>query len=123
MPASVSNLPNDPAKLRALVLASRAALAVREDELNETRAALAQRDREIEALKLTLMKTGNEVVVNVTLAGHPLEPGIVVREVIPSGDGNSVIINRGEGNGALQKPGAPFANMINGVWKNHRPRR
>jgi transposase len=56
VPASVSNLPDDPAKLRALVLASRAALAVREDELNETRAALAQRDQEIEALKLTLMK-------------------------------------------------------------------
>jgi hypothetical protein len=55
VPASVSNRPTDPAKLRALVLASHAALAAREDELNETRAALAQRDRQIEALKLTLM--------------------------------------------------------------------
>ena len=38
------------------MLASRAALAVREAELNETRTALAQREREIELLKLTLMK-------------------------------------------------------------------
>lgn len=38
------------------MLASRAARAAREAELNETRAALAQCDREIEALKLTLMK-------------------------------------------------------------------
>lgn len=56
MPTSPSELPNDPTELRALVVASRAALAAREDELNETRAALAQRDREIEALKLTLLK-------------------------------------------------------------------
>jgi len=56
VPASFYQLPDDPAELRALVLASRAALAAREEELNETRAALAQRDREIEALKLTLLK-------------------------------------------------------------------
>ena len=56
MPTSPSELPDDPTELRALVVASRAALAAREDELNETRAALAQRDREIEALKLTLLK-------------------------------------------------------------------
>lgn len=56
MPTSSSNLPDDPAELRALVLASRAALAARDEELNEIRAALAQRDREIEALKLTLLK-------------------------------------------------------------------
>ncbi|MFP5463061.1 MAG: IS66 family transposase, partial [Gammaproteobacteria bacterium] len=42
--------------MRALVLASRAALAAREDELNEARTVLAQRDREIELLKLTLLK-------------------------------------------------------------------
>lgn len=56
MSASCSSLPDDPAELRALVLASRATLAARDAELNEIRAALAQRDREIEALKLTLLK-------------------------------------------------------------------
>lgn len=38
------------------MLASRAALAARADELNEARTVLAQRDREIELLKLTLLK-------------------------------------------------------------------
>ena len=56
MPTSSSSLPNDPAELRALVLAGRAALAARDKQLNEARSALAQRDREIEALKLTLLK-------------------------------------------------------------------
>ncbi len=56
MPASFSHLPDDPAELRALVVASRAALTAREEELNQARAALAARDREIEALKLTLLK-------------------------------------------------------------------
>lgn len=56
MPTSFSSLPDDPAELRALVHASRAALAARDEELNEIRAALAQRDREIEALKFTLLK-------------------------------------------------------------------
>lgn len=56
MPTSSSSLPNDPAELRALVLAGRAALAARDEQLNEARSALAQRDREIEALKLTLLK-------------------------------------------------------------------
>lgn len=56
VPASLCHLPDDPAELRALVLASRAALAAREDELNEARTVLAQRDREIELLKLTLLK-------------------------------------------------------------------
>src|SRR5690606_16267411 len=54
--SSIMRCRSTPAELRALVLASRAALAAREAELNETRAALAARDREIEALKLTLLK-------------------------------------------------------------------
>jgi hypothetical protein len=53
---SSTHLPDDPAELRTLVLAGRAALAARDEELNEVRAALAQRDQEIEALKLTLLK-------------------------------------------------------------------
>ncbi len=56
MPTSLTDLPNDPDKLRTLLVASRAALAARDDELNEARAALAQSEREIEALKLTLLK-------------------------------------------------------------------
>jgi len=56
VPTSFSSLPDDPAELRALVHASRAALAARDEELNEIRAALAQRDRDIEALKFTLLK-------------------------------------------------------------------
>lgn len=56
MLANPSELSNDPAELRALLVANRAALAAREVELNETRAVLAQRDLQIEALKLTLLK-------------------------------------------------------------------
>lgn len=43
------------------------------------------------------------MVVNVTLPGHPLHPGIVVRQVTPNGNGTSTITNYGEGIGWLQK--------------------
>jgi len=67
-------------------------------------------------------KTGNEVVVNVTLDGHPLAPGIVVREVFPNAKGGSIIVNRGEGNGWLQKDKWYTPDKtINGVWKRQKP--
>ncbi len=76
----------------------------------------------VESITTTNNVSGNEVVVNVTLPGHPLFPGIVVRDVSPNSDGTSTINNYGEGNGALQKPGGRFANRINGVWKGEVPR-
>ncbi len=60
--------------------------------------------------------TGNNVVVNATMPGHPLGNGIVVRDVTPNANGTSVIQNYGEGNGRLQAPGSPVAREINGVW-------
>jgi len=64
---------------------------------------------------------GNPVVVNVTLPGHPLQSGIVVREAVPGPNGTSTIQNWGEGNGSLQKPGGTLTNDINGVWKGMAP--
>lgn|GEM_PF-1214590 len=75
----------------------------------------------VSSITTTNTVSGNPVVVNVTLPGHPLFPGIVVREVVPNADGTSTIHNRGEGNGDLQRPGAPFAGAINGVWRGQRP--
>jgi RHS repeat-associated protein len=66
--------------------------------------------------------SGNDVVVNVTMPGHALAPGIVVRDVVSNGDGTSTIVNFGEGNGDLQKPGNLTAGPINGVWRGQAPR-
>ena len=60
--------------------------------------------------------TGNNVVVNATMPGHPLGNGIVVRDVTPNANGTSTIQNYGEGNGRLQAPGSPIASEINNVW-------
>lgn len=60
--------------------------------------------------------TGNQVVVNATMPGHPLGNGIVVRDVANGPNGTSRIMNYGEGNGALQAPGSPVAGAINSVW-------
>jgi len=60
--------------------------------------------------------TGNNVVVNATMPGHPLGNGIVVRDVTPNANGTSTIQNYGEGNGRLQAPGSPVAGEINNVW-------
>lgn len=60
--------------------------------------------------------TGNSVVVNATLPGHPLGNGVVVRDTIPSQNGGSTIMNYGEGNGRLQAPGSPVADPINNAW-------
>ncbi|WP_140986891.1 RHS repeat domain-containing protein [Asticcacaulis tiandongensis] len=65
--------------------------------------------------------SGKEVVVNVTTSGHPLESGIVVREVNQTSDG-TIINNWGEGTASLQSPSSPFADMINGVWEGQKPR-
>ena len=64
---------------------------------------------------------GQPVVVNVTLEGHPLQSGIVVRQVDAGPNGTSTIQNWGEGNGALQRPGAPLADTINSVWRGQTP--
>jgi hypothetical protein len=69
----------------------------------------------------TNQTNGRPVVVNVTLEGHPLASGIVVRQVDGGPNGTSTIQNWGEGNGALQRPGAPFANAINSVWRGQNP--
>lgn len=60
--------------------------------------------------------TGNQVVVNVTMPGHPLGNGIVVRDTVPNANGTSTINNFGEGNGLLQSSRSPVAGMINNVW-------
>jgi hypothetical protein len=60
--------------------------------------------------------TGNEVVVNATLPGHPLGNGIVVRDTLPGPNGTSTIMNYGEGNGQLLARGAPTAEGIANVW-------
>jgi hypothetical protein len=65
--------------------------------------------------------SGSNVVVNVTLPGHPLHPGIVVREVTKGPFNSSTISNYGEGNGKLQQPGNILAPFINGVWQTQVP--
>lgn len=74
----------------------------------------------VESFTTTNQVTGNEVVVNATLPGHPLGNGIVVRDTM-AGPNGTVIQNWGEGNGALQAPGSPVAGPINGVWAGHAP--
>jgi RHS repeat-associated protein len=65
--------------------------------------------------------TGNQVVVNATLPGHPLGNGVVIRDTISNGDGTSTINNYGDGNGKLQAKGSPLAEEINSVWKTEVP--
>jgi RHS repeat-associated protein len=67
---------------------------------------------------------GNPIMVNVTLPGHPLYPGIVVREVDVDANGGTVINNWGEGTSAFQNPNSStgFASQyINGVWNGLYP--
>ena len=76
---------------------------------------------------LTVNKvTGREVVVNVTLPGHPLGNGVVIREVVPTSQETSAIRNMGEGNGALQAESNIFGRVAgfiinNGAWRLHSP--
>jgi len=60
--------------------------------------------------------SGNQVVVNATLPGHPLGNGVVIRDTTQNRDGTSTIHNMGEGNGVLQAKGSPFANFLNNAW-------
>jgi hypothetical protein len=69
---------------------------------------------------LTRDQTGALMVVNVTMSGHGLQPGIVVRYVTDSPRGTT-IQNEGSGLGFLQAPdGWPAAHgisdWINNVW-------
>ncbi len=80
------------------------------------RIATAVVDSPVMSYTTTNTVTGNQVVVNATLPGHPLGNGIVVRDTTPGPNGTSVIHNMGEGNGALQAPGSPVAGAINSVW-------
>lgn len=75
----------------------------------------------VESFTTTNQVTGNEVVVNATLPGHPLGNGIVVRDTMAGPNGTSIIQNWGEGNGALQAPGSAVAGPINNVWAGHAP--
>jgi RHS repeat-associated protein len=72
----------------------------------------------------TNQANGSPVVLNVTLPGHPLFPGIVVRQVDQTSNG-TVINNYGEGTSALQSPstfeGKEFGPDINGVWTGQTP--
>lgn len=59
----------------------------------------------------SMSHNGSQVVVNVTMPGHPLFPGYVARTV---GDG---VNNFGEGSGLLQNPDMPGSDLfINNVW-------
>ncbi len=75
----------------------------------------------VASITTTNQVSGNEVVVNVTLPGHPLGNGIVVRDTVANANGTSTIRNFGEGNGRLQAPGSIVAPAINGVWKGQTP--
>jgi len=59
---------------------------------------------------------GNQVIVNVTMPGHPLFPGYVARTV-ESGPSNNQLNNYGEGTGWRQADWSPFARPINNVWQ------
>ncbi|MFZ3217753.1 MAG: RHS repeat-associated core domain-containing protein, partial [Candidatus Acidiferrales bacterium] len=72
----------------------------------------------------TNQANGSPVVVNVTLPGHQLFPGIVVRQVDQTSNG-TVINNYGEGTSTWQSPntflGKEFGSDINGVWADQVP--
>jgi len=55
-------------------------------------------------------------VVNVTLPGHPLFPGLVVRDTVRDGAGHIAVHNIGEGTSPLQSRFSPFARTIDNVW-------
>jgi len=60
---------------------------------------------------------GTQVVVNVTMPGHPLFPGYVARTV-QSGPNNNQLNNQGEGLGWPQNPSIPLLpGFINNAWQ------
>jgi len=60
-------------------------------------------------------KSGNTMVINVTLPGHPLHPGVVMRGVVPEG-GEAVSHNVGIGTGILQSNEKAGDFLFNNVW-------
>jgi hypothetical protein len=64
-------------------------------------------------------------VLNVTLPGHPLFPGVVVRQTDKTAEG-TVINNFGEGTSALQSPntfeGRELGPDINVIWTGQVPK-
>ena len=70
----------------------------------------------VKSFTTTNTVTGNSVVVNATLPGHPLGNGVVIRDTVAGPNGTSTIKNYGEGNGELQAPGSPVAGAINNIW-------
>ncbi|PNS09106.1 hypothetical protein Lysil_0735 [Lysobacter silvestris] len=73
------------------------------------------------SFSLTNQLNGQPVVVNVTLPGHPLESGIVVRQATQGANGTTSIQNWGEGTAPLQAPGTRTAGPINSVWGHQTP--
>jgi hypothetical protein len=59
---------------------------------------------------------GNQVIVNVTMPGHPLFPGYVARTV-DSGPNNNQLNNYGEGTGWPQASWSPVGSPIDNVWQ------
>lgn len=75
----------------------------------------------VKSFTTTNAQSGQAAVVNVTLPGHPLHPGIVVRQVDAGPTGGAVIQNWGEGTSALLAPGSATAGPIAGVWSGQMP--
>lgn len=73
------------------------------------------------SFSLTNQLNGQPVVVNVTLPGHPLESGIVVRQATQDANGTTSIQNWGEGTASLQAPGSRTGGPINSVWEHQTP--
>jgi RHS repeat-associated protein len=78
----------------------------------------------VQSFTTTNQANGSPVVVNVTLPGHQLFPGVVVRQVDQTSNG-TVINNYGEGTSTWQSPntflGKEFGSNINGVWAGQVP--
>jgi hypothetical protein len=66
---------------------------------------------------VTTDQNSNSIVVNVTLAGHPLDAGYVVRYSTTNGNGQTILNNEGEGTGLFQSPSSPVAGFINNQWQ------
>jgi RHS repeat-associated protein len=79
----------------------------------------------VQSYTTTNTLTGNPVVVNATMPGHPLQDGIVVREVTANPNGGSTINNFGEGTSTFQSPssiiGEILSSPINNVWSSMTP--
>jgi len=70
---------------------------------------------------VTNMVDSQPAVVNVTLPGHALQSGIVVREAVASPFGGSLIQTWGEGTSPLQAPGSATGPIIDSIWNVEGP--